>query len=1036
MINLKCINSTHQSGRTQLQIIRQIFGLLFVASMSLSVHSEPVHLRCENRESPLGIDATLPRFSWQSDDKQRDWRQFAYEILVGSTAHQVLDGNPDVWDSGKQLSSESVGIPYGGPQLESSRRYYWSVRVWDAGWKESSLAKPSWWEMGLLRKTDWKGDWIAWKNPEEAADAKGILWLWVAGRDAFDEVPKTTAAFRMTVQLTGKLEDAALYVAARGSFVAKVNGQVVGTKQNWQEFDREDVTDALVLGKNVIEIEVTTVQPQVFLSPRSSSGRAAPAALAALLKVRNSAGQIQRFPTNSDWEARLEGDPNWKLAHIVANLSDTRISAAPVILPQPAAQFRKSFAIQKVVAAARLYISAAGSYQAFINGSKVGPDLLTPGYTDFGKRIYYQTYDVTSLLRPGLNAMGVLLGSGWYGSPMTGVGWAYLFAPPPERLITQLEIRYTDGTRDIIASDSSWKAARSPILRSTIYAGELFDARLEQNGWDTINFTDASWEPAEKVDAPLGALVAQIDRPPQVILHLTPKTVTKNRGAYIFDMGQNMVGWVMLRVKGAEGTRVHLRFAEILNPDGSIYTKNLRDAEATDTYVLRGGGEEVFAPHFTFHGFRYVELSGFPGVPTLGTITGDVVSSVTAEPTGTLSTSSALVNRMWKVGLWGQRGNFLSIPTDCPQRDERLGWMGDAGVFWRTGAYNFDIEAFSEKWMHDVADAQTKEGAFTNVSPDQFRLNHSLGVPGWSDAGVIVPWTTWLQYGDFRIVRQNWDAMDRYMKFLQATNPGYLAKKDSRTDDWLAPDDRTPRDLLATAYWAMSAEMMSQMAHALGKEDDAARYEELYRNIRAAFQKAYITDDGHVKSDTQTSYVMALHMHLMPDDLWQAAVDHLVAAIASRDWHLSTGFLGTQFLLFALANNGRADVAYRLLLTDTYPSWGYMLSKGATTWWERWNGDTGDPSMNSFNHYALGAVVAWIYRSVAGIDTDAMGPGFHEIVIRPLLDVLITHAHGKYDSVYGTITTDWNGTPKRAVFVKCHNPSVHDSKRLSAGHRG
>ena len=510
--------------------------------------------------------------------------------------------------------------------------------------------------------------------------------------------------------------------------------------------------------------------------------------------------------------------------------------------------------------------------------------------------------------------------------------------------------------------------------------------------------------------APTVLLASQMSAPARVTETLSPKSIKPSaNGTYIVDMGQNMVGWVSLKASGQLGTAIRLRFAEILNPDGTIYRENLRNADATDLFILGDGGEQTFAPHFTFHGFRYVEVTGYPGELTAGSITGQVVSSVSGEPTAKLVTSSDLVNRMWSIGIWGQRGNFLSVPTDCPQRDERLGWMGDAGVFWRTGSFNFDIGAFTHKFMNDVVDGQTTEGAFTNVAPDVLRPFGSEGAPGWGDAGVIVPWTTWMQYGDKSIIEEHWPAMVRWLDFIAKANPDYLRKKGVGPNfaDWLAPDEHTNKDLLATAYWALIADMMSQMAHAIGKESEAKQYAQVVDNIRQAYQKAYIKENGEVEGATQTSYVVTLYTKMAPPALESAMVNSLVKDIEARNGHLSTGFLGTPFLLFTLANHGRADVAYRLLLNDTYPSWGYMLSKGATTWWERWNGDTGDPAMNSYNHYAFGSVVAWVYRSVAGIDTTPSAPGYREIVIRPRLDSRVTKARGEYESVYGKIVSDW-----------------------------
>ncbi len=1012
---------------------RKLFSILGeVVILAASAFAMPVRLRCEYLENPLGIDASSPHLSWQSDSAERNWKQAAYQILVASSSDNLRAGKADVWDSGRIDSSESVGIPYRGPALESRKKYYWKVRVWD-GTGQASESAAARWEMGLLHPADWKAKWIRWRNPEDDIDRQGMRWIWLPGQDALAVAPKSPATFRVYVDLSDKPKAAVLFLASRGDFVARVNGHEVDAKSRWTTFERRDISSDLVPGKNVVEIAITAPP-----SPEYGANAGATttlAALTALVKITSPGGEILRYPTDAKWEASADGATGWQPANVVGELTDKRIGD-PGQLPQPAAYLRKTVALSKKVTSARLYVTALGSYRVFLNGRKVGADVLTPDFTEYRKRVLYQAYDVTASMVSGDNAIAALLGDGWYGSGLTWLG--VHFFSPPDRFIAQLEIDYNDGGHDTIMTDDSWRAAASPILRSDIYAGEVYDARLEQPGWEKVGFDDSKWNAAVVADAPAIAVTSQIAAPARVIATIAPRSVTAvANGAYIFDMGQNMVGWATLKVKGASGDKVRLRFAEILNPDGTIYTANLRNADATDTYTLRGGAEETFAPHFTFHGFRYVEVTGYPGKPPLSAITGDVVSSVSGDPVAKLTTSSDLVNQMWSIGIWGQRGNFLSTPTDCPQRDERLGWMGDAGVFWRTGSYNFDIAAFSQKFIQDIIDAQTSEGAFTNVSPDtlpsegggtddtEARNEGIVGAPGWGDAGVIVPWTTWMQYGDKAAIEQNWVAMQRWMEFIQSRNPDFLRTKGVGPNfaDWLAPDGNTNKDLLATAYWALIANMMSQMAHAVGKESDARKYDEVVQNIRAAFRKAYIKDDGTVGTGTQTSYVVALYTKMASPALEPVLVDNLVKDIESRKWHLSTGFLGTPFLLFTLADHGRSDVAYRLLLNDTYPSWGYMLSKGATTWWERWNGDTGDPSMNSYNHYAFGSVIAWVYRYDAGIDTTASSPGFKEIVVHPHLDPRMTSARAEYDSVYGRIVSDWKGTAAGPFSLKVTIPA-------------
>ncbi len=613
------------------------------------------------------------------------------------------------------------------------------------------------------------------------------------------------------------------------------------------------------------------------------------------------------------------------------------------------------------------------------------------------------------MLTPGDNTVAALVGAGWHGSPMTWAGTrAY---PGPDVLRAQLDITLADGSHKTIATDETWHTAPAPTLFSEIYAGEVYDARLEIPSWNTPHFASKDWTNAVNTTVPEQViLTAQPDLSIAISNALHPISITPANSAHpvVYDMGQNMVGNIVLHVHGPRGTVVRMRFAERLNPDGSIYTENLRNATATDTYILSGHGDETYTPSFTFHGFRYVELSGYPGTPTVASIEGLVQNSLAPTPTIRFHSSSELLNRMSELGIWGQRGNFVSIPTDCPQRDERLGWMGDAGVFWRTGTYNFDIASFTRKFMLDIDDAQTADNAFTDVSPNL--LGPQEGAPGWADAGVLVPYAAWLQYGDRALLEDSWPNMQRFMDFILKTNPDFIRrnKLGNSYADWLAPDPNTPKDLIATAYWAIIAREMREMALALGRKEDAERYQTLYDHIAEAYRKQYIQPDGSVFGNTQSAYVVTLYSGIAPEELRVNMTDRLVRDIEAHNNHLTTGFLGTPFLMFVLDDNHRTDIAFRLLLQETYPSWGYMVAKGATTWWERWNGDTGDPSMNSYNHYAFGSVMAWVFRRAAGIDTDPTAPGFHQLTIQPHIDIALPALHTEYDSPYGTVITDWN----------------------------
>jgi alpha-L-rhamnosidase len=626
---------------------------------------------------------------------------------------------------------------------------------------------------------------------------------------------------------------------------------------------------------------------------------------------------------------------------------------------------------------------------------------------------------VTSLLQHGANTIGVLLGGGWYSSPMTWAGVRY--TPGPNLLRAQLDVTLANGTHQTVITDPSWLTAAAPITFSEIYGGESYDARLVQAGWSAPHFDASRWTHSTTATPPDSgiALTAQPDLSIHTTVTLHPISMDPANAAHpvVYDMGQNMVGNVRLHVRGPRGMVVRLRYAERLNSDGSIYTENLRNADATDTYALSGEGDETWTPAFTFHGFRYVELSflgGQPSTPpTLSTIDGLVYNSLSEPPTVRLTSSSETLNKMNQLGAWGQRGNFVSIPTDCPQRDERLGWMGDAGVFWRTGTYNFNTDAFTHKFMLDVTDAQTPAGAFTDVSPNV--LGPNPGAPGWGDAGVFIPYAAWLQYGDATLVKRSWPAMERWMDFILSNNPNYIRRNavGNNFGDWLAPDQNTPKDLIATAYWALIAREMAQMATALHRTSDAEKYQQQYDHIAAAYRTVFVQNDGSVTGNTQTAYLATLFAGIAPSSLQTNMVNRLVKDIHAHGDHLTTGFLGTPFLMFVLDENSHSDLAFKLLLSNTYPSWGYMVKKGATTWWERWNGDTGDPAMNSYNHYAFGSVMAWVYRRAAGIDTDAAGPGFHHLIIHPHFDSALPQLHVEYDSDYGTIISDWQESQHR-----------------------
>jgi alpha-L-rhamnosidase len=722
------------------------------------------------------------------------------------------------------------------------------------------------------------------------------------------------------------------------------------------------------------------------------------------------------------WTAGLGGAENWKAGWIGIKVPPVETKSGT-----PAAFLRSEFQLSKPVRRARVYATALGNYELHLNGRKVGRDHFTPGYTDYRKTLYYNAYDVTEQLQQGPNAIGAMLADGWYAGAIGWKGNRHVFGGQP-LFSAMLEIEHEDGTRQRIATGPDWQGAFGPILEADHLMGCVYDARKEMPGWDRAGFSSSGWQPVITGSMPNVRFSAYPSEPVREMQELKTIAVTTPKpDVHVFDLGQNMVGWARLKITGTAGQKVVLRFAEMLNDDGTVYTANLRSARATDTFFLKGGGEEILEPAFTFHGFRYVEVTGLPaGVkPDASMITGIVVHSGIAS-TSSFECSHPMVNQLYSNIVWGMRGNYLDIPTDCPQRDERMGWMGDAQAFIRTGACLMDIAPFFTKWMVDVEDAQGADGMFTDVAPRG--ILDSGGVAGWADAGVICPWTIYQVYGDKRILEKHYAAMARWIEYMRATSKD-LIRPDHGYGDWLAPfaannEGDTPKPLLGTAYFAYSTGIMAKAARVLGKNEDADSYDALAADVRAAFNKAFVSPDGTLAGDTQTAYLMALRFHLVPDALRPKLEERLVARIQERDWHLSTGFLGVNLLIPTLTDIGRVDVAYRLLENTSYPSWGYSIVNGATTIWERWNSYTkdkgfGDVGMNSFNHYAYGSVGEWMFSSLAGIDTD--GPGFRKMIIHPRPGGSVNHAKAEYDSINGRIRTAWE-TKGTAFTLKASIP--------------
>jgi len=927
----------------------RIFPITAMAMLCGSVVASAAgvtNLRCEYLTNPIGIDAPRPRLGWVIESDRRGERQTGYQVLVASTAELLARDEGDLWDSGKVASDQSIQVEYGGPST--------SLR---AG-KPLESRQQCYWKVRV---------WLARRSLGEGGDKDGKPSPW------------SQPAARWTMGLLEPASWSAKWIEA-----APAPGKTVKLVIQRATYGTADAGGSM----DVTATLAAAVKPDGLrvLVDNDAFGR----------------DPIYGKPKRLHIEYELDGK---------AGAQDVpegeRLGIPEGLAAEPTTDYlRRAFVVDKPVRRATLYVTALGLYEMSLNGKRIGDHMLAPDWTDYRKRVRYQTYDVTAMLRRGENALGALTANGWYAGHIGNGGFQHYGKKPA--LFAQLEVVYDDGASERIVTDAAWKNHASPILSTDFMLGENYDARMELPGWNKSGFDDTMWTPVKEVQQEPRPLESQAMEPVRQLAELPAKSVTEPKpGRWTFDLGQNMVGVVRLRVSAPAGTKVTLRHAEVLNPDGTLYTANLRRAPSVDSYICKGG-VEVWQPKFTFHGFRYVELTGLPGKPGLETVTGIVIGSDTPR-TGEFTCSDPRINQLYSNIVWGQRGNYLSVPTDCPQRDERLGWMGDAQVFVRTATYNADVAAFFTKWMVDVDDAQTSDGAFTDTSP---RAGSGHGTPAWADAGVICPWTIYQVYGDARLLEKHYPSMVKWIERCRAHSNGLIRETDRGNDfgDWLAIGANTPKDVIGTAYFAYSTRLVAKAAKALGRTDDAAKYEQLFHDIKAAFNRKYVAADGRIHGNTQCCYVMALKFDLLSDEMRTKAVQYLVEDITARKDHLSTGFVGVSYLLPVLTQAGKLDTVFKLFLQDTFPSWLFSVKHGATTIWERWDGWTPgrgfqDPGMNSFNHYSLGSCGEWMFSTLAGIESDV--PGFKHIVIRPRPGGGITRVKAGFSSIHGLIKSSW-----------------------------
>lgn len=1010
----------------------------------------PVELRCEYLVDPLALKTDRPRLSWvveSTSSRLRGATQTAYEILVADSAEALDRDEGTMWKTGKVTSNETLHIEYGGRPLNPSGRAHWKVRVWDAEDRVSAWSKPATFALGPQTMVDWGASWIA--------DSVKVPAPIPAHNGYHSELtPSADVPTWVMIDLNEprRIDGVRLFPARPYDWKSDVPGLLFPVRFRVETALLPDFSDAeTVVDRTGEDVPNPGEQPLTYTFERRSAryvrlwvtrrGMRDPGNYAvALAEMEVFVGEnnlARGAPVMA--ESSIENG-----AWSKANLTDgNQKSHGPLgYEPLPATMLRREFRLSAPVTRAVVYASALGAFELRINGQRVGENLLAPEWTDYHRVVQYQAYDVTHLLREGDNAIGVLLGDGWYAGR---IGLSFIVPNGPiraiygrqPRFLLRLEASLSDDIRSVIVSDASWRASHEgPIRSSDILDGEEFDARRVMPGWDRPGFNDASWPRALILPPPQSGpsptarvnVVAQPNEPIRVVEELKPIAITQpSPGVYVFDFGQNMAGFCRLRTRGPAGSTVTLRHAEVLDPEGNIFTANLRTAAQTDRFTLAGAmdADEVFEPHFTYHGFRYVEVTGLSHPPTTDTLLARAFCS-SAREVGRFECSDPMVTKLVRNILWTQRANLQGVPTDCPQRDERLGWMGDILSFCQAACFNMDMAAFYTKWIPDVRDAQTKDGRYPDFAPHPFDPEVRFsGTPAWGDAGVVVPWCAYVNYADRRLLEEHFESARRWVDYIRVNNPDLIWHKGrgNQYGDWLTADTfriegfpkgkaDTPQDVFATAFFAHSTQLLANMAEAIGRKEDAKKYGALAADIRAAFNQAFVKSDGRIEGDTQGGYAIALNFDLLPDDVAAKAVEHMIAGFEPYRGHLSTGFHSTRCLMLELTRRGHVDHAYRLLTNRTMPSWGYLIDRGATTIWERWDGYVEgrgfqDAGMNSFSHYSFGSVAEWIYRTILGINPDPKAPGYRHILLRPVPGGGLTWARGSYDSIRGRISSAW-----------------------------
>lgn len=978
-----------------------VFADMNTGGTATDTLNSPSHLKCEDQINPLGIDIEAPAFSWHVQDLKYNAVQTAYQILVADSKALIDSDQGNIWDSGKIESDQSIWNVYQGSPLISCKKYYWKVRTWDKESNVSPFSNIATFETAFLAQNEWKARWIGKSGLNRTQPFPWGEWIWAP----VQLEDRQNVYFRREFQIDDlqSVESTMLRGVSICGFDVWLNGTQIIHGSTFHRAYEQEIDEYLKPGKNIFAV-------QSFNKAKKQPG------LKFTIRLDYSDGSENTILTDDNYKFNDQYVENWN--HLDFNDSEW-IQAKPLlgkekpyqkefddpIVPLRSQMVRKEFALEKSVKSARVYVSGLGLYHFHLNGQKVGEDELTPGWTDYPHRLQYQIYDVTHLLQKGNNAIGALLGNGWWSG---GVGAfdrrVFVYNDDMLCFIMQLEIEYDDGSFDTLLSDNSWRITPSPILSDCIYNGEIYDARLEITDWDKPGLDDADWKQVEYVNMRCENFVAQQHAPIKIVEVIKPVEVFETpKITTIVNFGENLVGWICLKVTGNEGDKIVIRHGEFLNEDQTLHTENLRGARAQEVYYCKGDKIEIIEPHFTYHGFQYIEISGLNQNLEVDQISAKRIRN-NFEQTGHFKCSNSLINQIHDNVNHTIQGVMISVPNDNSVRDERFGWMGDGELTAPTVSYQYGMNRFYKKWIRDMADGQDEEGAVAEVAPRA--VFDQVGHPAWGDAVIIVPWVAYQFTGDKRILVEQYEAMTKWIKYIQNHSVNGLYEKEG-LGDWSALH-RMPSESIGTVYFYYDAVLMEKISKILDKKDEVKKYNDLAQKVKNAFnEKYFIHESGLYEGETQTTQVLPIAFSLVDNKNHPNVLNELITRIRDKDHHLSTGFVGTRFVMQVLSDNGYHDLAYRLATETTFPSWGYMVKQGATTIWELWDADQNDPGMNVRNQLPFGSVGQWFYSHLAGIRGDDENAGFKHTMIKPMLHRELNWVKSSLQSPHGLIKCEW-----------------------------